>query len=143
MLGTRNCAHAPLGGSSQVWPRTCAPAPWLAHPKATAPSGWSDLPPQPGAFSSRTLLLALGTWAADRRTSRLCCWRVPLLIRRKKQQQVGAVLPPQSKGCSSARSFPDASKPCGRKPHCSPAFLPQFLGPIFMVGIFAQNLIDH
>ena len=76
---------------------------------------------------SRTLQ-ALGTWTAADRT---CC-RVPLLIRRKKQQQqvagAGAVVPPQSKGCSA------------ELPGCIEALWPQTpLFPGFPTPIFGPD----
>ena len=142
-MGTRNCAHASLGGG-QVWPHLCpttAPAPWLARPKATAPSGWSDLPPTSAwglrSSSSRTLL-ALGTWWAADRTSRLC-WRVPLI--RRKRQQVAGGAPTAKQGMQRGASRMHRSLVAANPivPRLSSAnFWARFLW-----SIFAQNLIDH
>ena len=85
-------------------------------------------------LSSRTLLLALGTWAADRRTSRLCCWRVPLLIRRKKQQQVGACRATAKQGMQLSAELPGCIEALWPQTPLFPGFPTPIFGPDFYGG---------
>ena len=136
------CARSPW--RHQVWPHLCPPP----HLRPGWPAPGQRLPPVGQicrllrawglrSSSSRTLQ-ALGTWAADR-TSRLCCWRVPLIQRKRQQVAGGAPTAKQGmqRGASRMHRSLVAANPI--VPRLSSAnFWARFLW-----SIFAQNLIDH